>query len=120
MSLSDLTSTELQELLRLIRERETLQARLAKVTASLAKFDAAPAPPAQPRSRKTARRAGGTLKDSVLHVLAEAGPGGLSIRQIATRAKAKEGSVSVWIYTTGKKIPGLKKIAPGRYTYQKG
>jgi hypothetical protein len=45
-------------------------------------------------------------------VMYEAAPG-----RVAANLKAKPTSVSVWFYTTGKKIKGIKKIAPARYAY---
>lgn len=121
MSLSDLSAAQLKTLINLVHEKESLQSRIAKIDSKLAQFDGAPetALPVQRRSRRTSRRTGTTLKDSILGVLAQAGPGGLSVKEVAAQAKAKPGSVSVWLYTTGKKVAGLKKVAPGKYTYHK-
>jgi len=119
--LSNLSTHQLDSLLRLLREKEALQAKLAKIAAEIDHLDAPPvitSPRLTRRPRKRRRRAGKTRKDSVLEVLAKAGPTGLSVQEIANQAKIKLGSVSVWLYTTGKKVPGLKKVSPGRYTYQ--
>ncbi len=119
MPISDLSSAQIKNLLRLLREKESLQTKLARVKSALAKLDGNATKPNLKGSRKPNRRTGTTIKDSILEVLAQAGPGGLSVKEIATQASANAGSVSVWIYTSGKKISGLKKIAPGRYVYQK-
>lgn len=120
MSLSDLSSAQLQHLIELIQEKESLQRQLAKVDTALARLDGgSPAPRkfGKRRARKVKGAKGATLKEKVLDVLAKAGPSGLSVKDLAAKAGVKLGSLSVWIYTTGKKVPGLKKIAPGRYTY---
>ena len=39
------------------------------------------------------------------------------VKELAEDLKANPGSVSVWFYTTGKKIKGLKKMGPARYSY---
>jgi hypothetical protein len=122
MPLSDLTSDQLSHVLRLLRERESLQGKLAKVDQALAKLDGSLSPASKalrPRRAVKISRRSPILKDSILKVLLQAGTAGLSVKEISKNAKAKHGSVSVWIYTAGKKVAGLKKIAPGRYSYSK-
>jgi uncharacterized protein YdcH (DUF465 family) len=120
MPFSDLSTAQIKTLIRLVRKKESLQAKIDKVDAALRRLDGVPAsvPPLKKRHLKARRRKRITLKDSILAVLAAAGTKGLSVKEIATKAGAKHGSVSVWIYTTGKKVTGLKKIAPGRYAFK--
>jgi hypothetical protein len=57
------------------------------------------------------------MKDGLLKALQAAGKEGLSVKELAASIKAKSASVSVWFYTTGKKVKGLKKLGAGRYAY---
>jgi hypothetical protein len=38
--------------------------------------------------------------------------------ELAALAKVNPGSLNTWLYTAGKKISGLKKLAPGLFAYQ--
>ena len=64
----------------------------------------------QGRTRKTGR---GELKQGIVDALSSAGAKGLSIRELAEKTGAPYKNVSVWLSTTGKKLPNLKKLAPG-------
>jgi hypothetical protein len=119
MSLSSLSSTQLQHLIRLVKEKESLQTKLAQVERSLADMengevtkDEAPANKRGPRRRRRA-----ALKDGILKKLQTAGKAGLTVSELATSLKAKPASVSVWFYTTGKKIKGIKKVGTARFAY---
>jgi hypothetical protein len=57
------------------------------------------------------------LAGRVLKALTSAGAKGLTVKQLAVRAKVKRSSLAVWLYTSGKKIAGFKKIAPGAFAY---
>jgi hypothetical protein len=118
MAFTDFTSKQLQDLLELVREKESLHARLAKIDAELEQLDGAPAARAQRGSLKQPKRTKKPIKEAILEELTQAGPEGLKVKEIAQRAGIKEGSTSVWLYTSGKSVAGLKKIAPGRYSYQ--
>ena len=122
MPLSDLSSVQLRQLVELIKEKESLQRQLAKVDAELAKLDGA-VWQAPKRGRKrvagTRMKRGATLQEKALDVLGKAGASGLSVKDLAAQAGVKSGSLSVWIYTSGKKVAGLKKIAPAKYVYIK-
>ena len=104
-------------MIQLIKEKEALQAKLAKVIAALDGLESgtpkkeAKVPKGGPRRGR--RRA--KLKDKILKALQAAGKVGRSVKELADDLKANPGSVSVWFYTTGKKIKGLKKIEPARY-----
>jgi hypothetical protein len=116
MALSDLTSSQLQQLIELITEKERLLKRLAEVDLALMALEdgngeKAPTSPLKRRKRR------GTLKVKILAALRSAGKKGLSVQELATMLKAKVGSVAVWFYTTGKKTKGIEKIAPSRYSY---
>jgi len=116
MALSDLTSSQLQQLIQLVKEKEDLLKKLAAVDRSLTALDAGEVDNGASAPTKRRKRRG-ALKEKLLAALTAAGKNGLSVKELAAKLNAKPGSVAVWFYTTGKKIKGLKKIAPARYSY---
>ena len=117
MLLSSLSSADIQKLVQLVKEKETLEAKIAQVKSSIDGL-AGNERPRGSRGIKRAPRRGRRrlkLKDAILKALQTAGKNGLSVKEIAVNLKANPGSVSVWFYTTGKKVAGLQKIGPGRY-----
>ena len=120
MSLSSLTSAQLHRLIELVKEKEALQAKLAQVERSLADLESGEvtkdeAPNKRRGPRRGRRRA--ALKVGLLKTLQAAGKQGLSVKELAASLKAKPASVSVWFYTTGKKIKGIKKVGKARFAY---
>jgi hypothetical protein len=57
------------------------------------------------------------LKEAILKKLQTVGPEGITVKDLAASIGAKLGSVSVWFYTTGKKVKGLRKVSKGRFRY---
>jgi hypothetical protein len=39
------------------------------------------------------------------------------VKELASALKAKPASVSIWFYTTGKKVKGIKKVGTAKYAY---
>ena len=119
MPLSSLTSAQLHRLIELIKEKEAIQAKLAQVERSLDSLQTGTAtnekPPAKKRGPRRRRRA--ALKDALLKKLLAAGKAGLTVKELAASLNAKAASVSVWFYTTGKKIKGIKKVGKARFAY---
>ena len=120
MSLSSLTSAQLHRLIELVKEKEALQNKLAQVERSLADLESGEVTkddaPAKRRGPRRGRRRA-ALKDGLLNALQAAGKDGLSVKELAASLKAKPASVSVWFYTTGKKIQGIKKVGKARFAY---
>jgi hypothetical protein len=120
MSLSSLTSAQLHQLIELVKEKEALQAKLAQVERSLVDLESGKVTkdeaPAKRRGPRRGRRRA-ALKDGLLKALQAAGKEGLSVKELAASLKAKPASVSVWFYTTGKKIKGIKKVGKARFAY---
>ena len=120
MSLTNLSSAALERLVELITEKEAIQAKLVKIQNSI-KALAAGSPSKKSgvtvRPKKRMARRGGKLKERLLKALEAAGKAGLTVKDLAANLKANPASVSVWFYTTGKKIKGIKKIGPAHYAY---
>ena len=127
MNLSSLSLKQLEHIVGLLKEKEALQAKLDEVNRDLQGLEngTASAPSASeslnhsPRSKrikKRSRRRGG-LQEAVLKALNSAGAKGLTVKQLAVQAKVKKSSLTVWLYTSGKKIPGFKKVARGVFAY---
>ncbi len=143
--LSFLSPVALRKILALVEDREKLTAELATVEARLAKFGglslptlpaatrvkivrrkaakpkhAAPPAAAYAASSTTApeptakRNRRGNLSHSIIAALGEK-PDGLSVPELARIVGSKPASLHVFFNTTGKKIPGLKKIGRGIY-----
>ena len=72
--------------------------------------------PHSKRIKKRSRRRGG-LQQAVLKALKSAGAKGLTVKQLAVQAKVKKSSLAVWLYSSGKKVSGFKKVAPGVFAY---
>ena len=116
MSLSSLTSAQLHRLIELVKEKEALQAKLAQVERSLADLESGRTKEEKPPEKKRGRRRA-KLKDVLLKKLVAAGKEGLTVKELAASLNAKPTSVSVWFYTTGKKIKGIKKVGTARFAY---
>ena len=127
MNLSSLSLKQLEHIVGLLKEKEGLQAKLDDINRDLQRLEngeaSAPNVPENlnrstrsKRVKKRFRRRGG-LQQAVLKALTSAGAKGLTVKQLAVRAKVKRSSLAVWLYTSGKKIAGFKKIAPGVFAY---
>ena len=116
MSLAELNSSQLEKLVILLREKEAVIARLKKVEHLLQSFENGAAPSAsvkklRRRSRQSSR------KNGILRALKAAGSDGLTVRQIAEKIGSSYANVSVWFSSTGRKVVGIKKLAPATYRY---
>lgn len=123
MALIDLSSAQLERLIELIKEKEAIQAKLVQVERTLdALHGGTPAEKKSPVKQRGPRRGrrNTKLKDTLLKELQAAGKEGLTIKDLASRIKANTASVSVWFYTTGKKIKAIKKVGTGRFAYISG
>jgi hypothetical protein len=127
MNLSALSLKQLEHIVGLLKEKEALQAKLDEINRDLQGMEngkvSAPSAseslnhsPRSKRIKKRSRRKGG-LQEAVLKVLKSAGAKGLTVKQLAAQAKVKKSSLAVWLYTSGKKISGFKKVAPGVFAY---
>ena len=124
MTTPSLTTSQLEQILELSKKKDSIAADLEKIDQQIEAIygrkttdGSAPATAAKtrkPRAKRTASPGGG-LKEQILAVLQSAGEDGLSVKDIAAKIGAKRSSVNVWLYTTGKKVAGLKKVGRGRF-----
>ena len=130
MALFNLSSAQLAHLIGLVKEKESLQAKLDHVNAELQALETGKAAPKK-RGRKPGRPAGGKtkvakgrktkrgkrLKEPLLKALSAAGSAGITVKELAAKLKVKPGNIFSWFYTTGKKISGIKKVGEAKYAY---
>jgi len=128
MNLASITSTDLRRLAKLIEQKEIHLAEIARIDAELAGFGSGQsvarvtrsssskvAPKREAKGRK--RGARGQLKETIIGLLKEAGKGGLSVKEIATKVGLKPQNVHVWFSATGRKVKEIKKVQPGLYAW---
>jgi len=130
MALFNLSSAQLAHLIGLVKEKESLQAKLDHVNAELHSLETGKALPKK-RGRKPGRPAGvknkvakvrrskrgKRLKEPLLKVLSAAGASGITVKELAAKLKVKPGNIFSWFYTTGKKIKGISKVGEAKYAY---
>jgi uncharacterized protein YjcR len=129
MSLSNLSSAQLARLIRLIKQKEGLQAKVESIDAEIASLEGGTSAPKR-RGRKPGRPPGSVakvgrkpgrkskrLKEPLLKALAAAGSSGVKVKDLASQLKVKPGNIFSWFYTTGKKIKGIKKVGEAKYAY---
>jgi hypothetical protein len=131
MNLTQIASADLNRVVTLVEQKETLLAQVAQLDAELVGFQAgepvvpaAPPAPAQakpgrkPRRPMKARTGGrGAMKTAITELLQVAGTAGLSVLEIAAQLKAKPGNIHVWFSSTGKTVKEIKKLGPGKYAW---
>jgi hypothetical protein len=130
MSLANLSSGQIKQLIELIKEKESLQSKLEKIDQTLQSLESGNATPKR-RGRKpgfklnaktgTKGRPGGKrgkrLKEPLLQALKSAGSSGATVKDLAAKLKVKPGNIFSWFYTTGKKIKGITKVGEAKYAY---
>jgi len=90
----------------------------AKSSASIRKVGRpAKAAPKSKGPGKGRRRSGrrGALREKIVAALRQAGSSGVRIKDLAKNLNVPNRNLQVWFATTGKKTPGVKKIAPGTF-----
>ncbi len=118
------------QLIGLVKEKESLQAKLDHVNAALESLESGKSAPKK-RGRKPGRPSGSKnkvavappkktkrgkrLKEPLLKALKAAGSSGITVKDLATKLKVKPGNIFSWFYTTGKKIKGITKVGEAKY-----
>lgn len=123
MKLSELSSSQAALLIKLLKRKEKLQGQLAEVESQLAEVSEGkvPAKAAAPNPRKKSgapRAKRGELQVQILGLLKGAGKEGMAVKAMAEKLKSPVQRLNVWLYTSGKKVPGLKKVGRGQFAYQ--
>jgi len=144
MSLSNFTSASLKSLTDLVAKKENIVAEIKKIEAEIQAFltgktvkaagkipvrrakkkavvkKAAPAKKAlpakaevKPKSNKRVKRGG--LKEKILAALEAAGDAGVKVVDLSKKLGVKGANLHIWFATTGKKLPGIKKVGKGHY-----
>lgn len=60
----------------------------------------------------------GQRKAAIVTLLKGAGPQGISLKQICHRLALSSNQLNTWLYSTGKKIKGIKKLDRGVYGWR--
>jgi len=117
MAISEISSSDLQRLVQLVKEREKLQIRISVINAELVALETGKSIKSVgkkgPRSKAHRKgRKSSPLKGAILAALQKAGAKGMSIPDLANAIGGNKASIGVWVYTH-KKI--VKKVAPGTF-----
>jgi hypothetical protein len=130
MALFNLSSAQLAHLIGLVKEKESLEGKLAQINAELTSLETGKSLPKK-RGRKPGRppgvktkvakvgkaKRGKRLKAPLLKALSAAGSSGITVKELAAKLKVKPGNIFSWFYTTGKKVSGIKKVGEAKYAY---
>lgn len=122
MKLTQITSAQINEIARLVQEKESLLKKVSEINKRLQYLPAegrVRGGAATPRGRIPGRggRHPGKLKAAVLEALASAGSEGLSVKELSAKLGVKANNLYSWFYTTGKKVPHLERSLEGKYVY---
>ena len=124
MDLTKITSEEFKRITKLLRQKETLQAQVDAIDDALAQLQRSVAPSRQ-RSRlgksgeKNDRiRPRRKCKELIIAELQAAGQEGMTVKDLAVKLDMKPANMHAWFQGTGKKIPEIKKVGPGKYSWQ--
>jgi hypothetical protein len=146
MSLNNITSAELRQLISIVERKERLQEELREIESKLSTHllprpttRATPTPRRTRKSRavrvnkqslevKTSKADGqqaesesgqrrGALKESILAALQKAGGAGIAINDLSRTLGVKAQNLHVWFSSTGKKVKGITKVRAGCWAY---
>ncbi len=130
MNLTQLTSADLKQIVKLLEQRETLQSRVAKIDAQLAAYEGAetaravkgkiarmPRRPARAKPAGAKRVKRGALKAAIIELLRAAGKSGLTVKELAGKLGLGYNRVLAWFYKTGANIKEIKRVGPGKYAW---
>ena len=121
MTLSSLSSQQLNHLIKLVGEKEKLQNQIAKIDREVDNLDGRTSSLARGAAKspnvKRSRKRRNSLKADLLAKLQDAGKGGMTTHDLAAALGAKPASIYAWFYTTGKKVKGIKKVGKAKFAY---
>jgi hypothetical protein len=146
MSLNNITSAELRQLISIVERKERVQEELREIESKLSTYlSPEPTTPAtrtprrarkpravrvskQPREVKAPKsnvqqaesesgQRRGALKDSILAALQKADGAGIAIKDLSRTLGVKAQNLHVWFSSTGRKVKGVTKVSAGRWAY---
>jgi hypothetical protein len=109
----------LKQIVKLLEQKEALQAQVNKIDQQLAAYESGSAAGAGRAAARPAPKAGQRrrLKDEIIDLLKEAGKNGATIRELGERLNLKGNRLYAWFYSTGNKLQQIKKIGPAQYRW---
>jgi hypothetical protein len=147
MSLNNITSAELRQLISIVERKERVQEELREIESKLSLH--LPSEPTSPatRTRRGARKSRavrvgrqslevkasnskiqqvesksgskrGALKDSILGALQKADGAGIAIKDLSSALGVKAQNLHVWFSSTGRKVKGVMKVSASRWAYK--
>jgi hypothetical protein len=134
MTLTNLNSSALRQLIKLTERKEALALEIEKIDAQLSSLLLGKAPaakklrgrPAKKSSTGTKKSPGrpakraerGALKTKIFAALRAAGDAGLKVPELSKKIGVKNQNVHVWFSSTGKKLPEIKRLGKGHFKLQ--
>ena len=147
MSLNNITSAELKQLIPIVERKEHVQEELREIESKLSThLSPEPATPTArtPRGTRKSRsvrvskrplevkaskskvqqaesksgRRHGALRDSILAALQKADGAGIPIKELSRTLGVKAQNLHVWFSSTGRKVKGVTKVSAGRWAYE--
>ena len=145
MSLNNISSAELRQLISIVERKERVQEELREIESKLSTYlSPEPTTPSTRTPRRTRKsravRASkpevkapkakvqqaesepgqrrGALKDSILAALQKADGAGIAIKDLSRALGVKAQNLHVWFSSTGRKVKGVTKVSAGRWAYK--
>ncbi len=126
MKISALVSSQFKSIVKVLQQKEKLEARLLELNSRIATLEKknltlnklVKGKGGRPSSQGTRKRRS-NLKEEILALLKSAGVSGIKVSVIATKLKLSTNNIYSWFYTTGTTIRGIKKVGPGKYALKK-
>ncbi len=132
MNLSNLTSAHFKQVISLLDKKEALQQQIAEIERQVASIlgdvtgggepgranrrSGAPNGAGDPSGMDSGTGKRGALKESIIAELRTAGENGISVKELSEKLNVKSVNLHAWFGSTGKKIEGLKKVGPAKYS----
>jgi hypothetical protein len=145
MSLNNITSAELKQLISIVERKERVQEELREIESTLSTHLSPATPTARtphetqkPRSVRVSKqplevkapkskgqqakaksgRRHRALRGLILAALQKADGAGIPIKDLSRTLRVKEQNLHVWFSSTGRKVKGIMKVSPGRWAYE--
>ena len=110
---------QLKEILVLEQKREGLIRQLTAIDERLRELRRTMPAQIKTPSGKPGRKGRGVLRKQILDALEAAGPAGVRVMDLAREVNLKVTNLHAWFSIYTKKMPGLRRIAPGCYALKK-